>query len=296
MNSWRQVSEASASESAGLHSARAVHSSSPTVRVVFALIAALALAACPSSGERDTANSGGAEGSGSSVPSPAECSSDAQCLLAGPTCCSCPTFAVPAGDFSATACDGVSCPPATCPENVQAGCVAGRCQLTCAPVACATTCDHGYAADANGCLSCACAVADGCAADADCHDVGADCCGCALGGSDTAVADVAAHAAELGCPAEPQCPGNDTCDPEAAVRCIAARCFLLPAVDQTAPANRCGRPDLHPDPANPAATACPVGSDANNPAEICVINVLGAATAQGTGVCLGAGSAGGGSI
>ena len=256
---------------------------------MFGLLAALALAACPSSSALDSTKGDDdptGMGSGSGGAAPTECAVDAECVLAGSTCCACPTFAIPATDPGAEACGGVSCPPASCTNNVQPSCVSGRCQLTCRPLECDATCENGFAADATGCLTCACAPADGCAADADCHDVGADCCGCALGGSDTAVVDVAAHDAALGCPAAPQCPGTDTCDASAAVRCIASRCFLLSAADQAMPASPCGRPDLHPDPANPTATACPGGSAGGGPpAEVCVVNALAAASAQGTGIC-----------
>ncbi len=260
------------------------------MRVVFGLIAALALAACPSSSALDSTKGddnpiGGGGGSAGALP--AQCVVDAECILVGPTCCACPTFALPATDPVAAGCDGVSCPPATCTNNVEASCVSGTCELTCRPLACDATCENGFAVDATGCLTCTCAPADGCAVDTDCHDVGADCCGCALGGSDTAVVDVAAHAAELACPANPQCPGTDTCDASAAVRCIAARCFLLPAADQTVAMTQCGRPDLHPDPANPTSTACPgAGSDGGvGPVEVCVVNANAAASARGTGIC-----------
>ena len=237
------------------------------VSTAVALGASGGLAACPSTSA--TRALAGDDGSGALGTSP-DCASDSDCLLFGATCCACPSYALPVDDPSVLACEGVSCPVSTCPANVEASCVQRRCELTCAPLECDTACANGFALDANGCLTCECAVADGCGSDGDCHETGADCCGCALGGSDTAVVSPTAYQQGLGCSATPACPGDDTCDPTAAVTCIAARCFLLPAADQGVPSGACGRPEL---------AECPED-------DVCIVNSLAAATAQGIGVCL----------
>src|SRR5690606_34537172 len=98
-----------------------------------------------------------------------------------------------------------------CAESVTARCnEARRCELACKPLACeqiGAPCAYGYAADANGCLTCACAEPEpnGCVADVDCARTRADCCGCQQGGFDTAVlaAERASFDAMLMCPAAP---------------------------------------------------------------------------------------------
>jgi hypothetical protein len=237
-------------------------------------LAALALGGCPQSVRAGDS----LDGDGGVGAVPPECMTNNECVAVGTSCCACPSYAVSISDPTLSACDGVGCPMPQCDDNLQATCNQGHCELECKPLACAATCANGYALDASGCLSCACAAPEGCApgsggtttGDENCHAVGADCCGCALGGAETAVVDVRAHDAQLGCPPDPLCPGNNTCDPEAAVRCIADRCFLLPVADQTLPQSACGRPDL------PACSGN----------EVCTINALTSASAQGIGVCL----------
>lgn len=207
---------------------------------------------------------GGAPGLDDQEPPPvgglmAACEVDTDCVPAAATCCECPTFAIAADDPRVAVCDDVACEP-SCPDNVAAACVAGSCALVCQPLACNATCAAGFAVDSNGCLSCACAptpdAADACTDDVDCVRTRADCCGCTGGGADTAVAaaDQPAFDAGLMCPAAPQCPGVDTCDPAAAPRCVQGRCALLP----DAPAGACGRPDL---PACGAGAACTVNAN-----------------------------------
>ena len=113
----------------------------------------------------------------------------------------------------------------------------------------------------------------GCTTDTDCEEVEADCCGCALGGEDTAVlaSDAASAKSGLNCPATPVCPGNDTCQPGAAPACVQSRCELLTPADRTPPANECGLPSDKP---------C-------QGTEVCTINAIGPANARGVGVCLG---------
>jgi hypothetical protein len=236
----------------------------------------LALAGCPASLENDASQGGDGAGSGSGSGGagvPAECHVAADCAPAGPKCCDCPTHAVPKVDPSYKACANVECPMPACGSPMEADCQAGQCVLVCSAVACdmSVSCADGFATDANGCLTCGCAVPDGgeCAVDGDCARVRADCCGCMMGGNDTAVpaSQVAAWEAQLMCPPNPSCPAVNTCAPELAARCIAGTCTLVAGA---LPANACGRPDL---------PACPTG-------ELCTVNANDQATMQGVGVCL----------
>jgi hypothetical protein len=210
---------------------------------------------------------GGTGGNGSGGGINAECSINADCALAAAKCCDCPTFAVPLSDPAHSACEAVSCPANSCPANTRAACESGQCVLQCAPLACTLSCSGGYAIDPTGCLECACAeppAAPQCNADADCVRTRADCCGCTLGGKDTAVAstDQAAYDASLGCPADPACPGGDTCVAGTEPRCIEGLCELA-----------------MPTPANACTGTCPTGQS-------CVINADPSATMQGLGVCM----------
>lgn len=201
------------------------------------------------------------------------CELDNDCVAVAPTCCECPTFAVSAGDPVADACDRVTCPPKDeCPANFTAVCGEGsRCELVCAPLACEASqaCAEGFAMDANGCLTCECAVplANGCTEDDQCSRTRADCCGCARGGYDTAVltTDLGAFEAMLACRGEPLCPDVDTCTAEAPA-CVAGRCTLVTPV---LPPGACGRPDL---------PACAAGS-------VCVVNASDQANMHGVGLC-----------
>lgn len=224
----------------------------------------------------DGSGSGVGGGGGGAAP---ECVTASDCAARGANCCDCPTFAVLATDPGLAACGDVSCPMMDCPNDVAAACQAGQCVLACKPVTCTTSCASGFVADSNGCLTCACATAPGggsgngsgsgstCTADTDCVRTRADCCGCAHGGSDTAVlaSDQASFDASLMCSANPQCPSTDTCSPDLQPRCVAGTCQLAAAL----PPNACGRPDL---------PACPMG-------QTCTLNASDAATAQGVGVC-----------
>ena len=229
----------------------------------------LALAACQTASSPSTLDGvgtgGGGNGNGGGITS--ECSRDADCALAAAKCCDCPTFAVPLTDPAHTACETVSCPASSCPANTRAACDAGQCVLQCAPLACTLSCAGGYAIDPTGCLECTCATPPQqvqCAADTDCVRTRADCCGCTRGGEDTAVAaaDQAGFDASLGCPADPACPGGDTCAAGTEPRCIEGRCELA-----------------MPTPANACTGACPSGQS-------CVINADPSATMQGLGVCM----------
>lgn len=255
------------------------------MRLAFVLVLMCAAVGCTGGLDRSaigpgTNDNGGGAGSGSGTggagePAP-ECAVDSDCAPRGAQCCDCPTFAVPISDPGLASCASVMCPTQTCPDDVAAACRAGHCVLACKPVACSTSCAGGFATDADGCLTCACATAPGtggggptgCSQDSDCVRTRADCCGCLHGGSDTAVAaaDQASFDASLMCSASPQCPSTDTCAPDLQPRCVAGACQLAPAL----PPGACGRPDL---------PACPTG-------QTCTLNASDAATAQGVGVCM----------
>lgn len=203
------------------------------------------------------------------------CVLDEDCALAGPSCCACPTHAVPVGSAFADACDGVMCPsPATCSPLV-ARCSEGACVAACAPVTCDLSCAAGFVADAAGCLRCECAPTTGateCTLDSDCARAPADCCGCEHGGAETAVpvAQLGQHLDALMCAGDEACPGVSTCTAGTSARCQLGRCVLVgPTTDPGPLAGACGRPELPP---------CPVG-------QVCVINQAGGANPLGVGVC-----------
>lgn len=203
------------------------------------------------------------------------CSVDADCALAGPSCCACPTYALPVANGFTDACGGVECPmPSSCAPLV-ARCDQRTCVAVCAPVACDLVCAGGFAVDATGCLACACAGGQGgdeCRVDGDCARAPADCCGCDRGGLDTAVPAnrLADHLAGLMCAGTEACPGVSTCATGASASCQLGRCVLVaPATDPGPPPGVCGRPELPP---------CPAG-------QVCRINDSDAANPLGVGVC-----------
>jgi len=207
----------------------------------------------------------------------AECNRDDGCVAVGVKCCDCPSFAVPASDESHQACEDVMCSNKHCPRNVRAACDLGRCVLVCLAMECRQSCLFGFATDASGCLSCACAgpVVPECLDADDCVEVRADCCGCARGGRDTAVLrdDAEAFDAGLRCPAAPQCPPVNTCEPTKAPQCIRGRCAL--GASAALPADACGRFD--------------VGVCASD--EVCVVNGPNArVNEEGLGLCMPASS------
>jgi hypothetical protein len=189
----------------------------------------------------------------------------------------CPTFALPASSGWGGACSQTACDPQPSCAEVAPACDHGTCVLACAPVACDLSCAGGFAVDAAGCQMCACAEAGNappeCNVDGDCARVPADCCGCANGGTDTAIpaTDVAAHQAALMCPPQPACPGVDVCEPGVGAHCDAGHCTLgdPPTTGPQLPAGACGRADL---------PACPAGL-------VCRLNTSAAAEMAGVGVC-----------
>lgn len=213
-------------------------------------------------GGSDDGGAGGAAG---------ECIIDSDCVAAGARCCDCPTYAMPV-DPDNDICAGVTCPMPgpSCAQNLHAACVQNECELACDVVECDQQCSDGFAIDANGCATCSCfAVTDRtCTLSSDCAEVPADCCGCAFGGSDTAVptGDVESFEAGLDCPTSPSCPGVNTCEADQEPACVQGGC----ALEQPLPANACGRPDL---------PLCGAGT-------ICALNSDPAATAQGVGTCI----------
>ena len=240
-------------------------------RVLLAFVVAACTTAMPDatlsngSGDETGMGSGGADG-----PAP-QCSVDADCVLAAARCCDCPTFAMPV-DPADDICAGVTCPMPgpSCPANIHAACEQAQCALACDVVQCDQQCPDGFVIDSNGCATCACLQVTNrtCSASSDCAEVPADCCGCALGGSDTAVpsGQVASWQAGLDCPPSPSCPGVSTCDASDTPSCVQGACALAPPL----PATACGRSDLPP---------CGSGT-------ICTLNADAGATAQGVGVCV----------
>lgn len=249
----------------------------------------LVAAGCPTSAETAGA------GDDATDPDPGnagavECQVDEECTAAGESCCSCPTFAVPTASGWQDSCEDVTCePPTGC--AAEAVCEAGACVLACVELACEpdASCDGGFARDAAGCLSCDCApaadpAADQCAVDADCVQVAADCCGCAEGGTDTAVpaSEATGFTDSLGCDGSTSCPGVDVCDPSAEPRCLAGTCQLVAAPG--------GGGDLPPDGGlggeepqlcgTPELAPCPAG-------QRCVVNDpdVPDASEMGVGVC-----------
>jgi hypothetical protein len=240
-----------------------------------AVLAILLAAACTqSSADKLTNGTGmGSNGNGTGgADAPAQCATDNDCALAAARCCDCPTFAMMV-DPATNICAGVTCPMPginSCPTNIHAACVQTQCELACNVVQCDQQCPDGFAIDSNGCTTCSCAAVTSrsCTTGSDCSEVPADCCGCALGGSDTAVpsSQVASWETGLDCPPSPSCPGVSTCDTSETPACVQGACALAPPL----PANACGRPDL---------AACGSGM-------ICALNADPQATAQGVGVCV----------
>jgi hypothetical protein len=253
-----------------------------------ALASLLLLSACTGvSGDRASAEGGGDDdgddsGGGLGSPDATECQLAADCVAAASTCCECPAFAVASSSGYEEACSEVNCDlPADC-AAVEPACNAGRCELICSPLVTELVCDEGFAHDDFGCLLEACAPgpsgeAGECDIHSDCVQVPADCCGCARGGSDTAVpADqVDPHLEGLDCPEQPYCPDVDVCEPDAEARCVLGECQLVagrpPDDGSGAPSVPCGIADSSP---------CPDG-------QVCVLNHPDAsdATQMGAGSC-----------
>jgi Antistasin family len=236
-----------------------------------ALLLLVALAGCSSSFN----DAGPLNGDDDYGAMQAQCAVASDCIAAAAKCCDCPTYAAPRNDPAVNACGGVTCPSGpACPMNVAPSCsTEHKCVLACVAMACSNTCEDGFVVDANGCLSCECAQVESrdCLADASCAEAPADCCGCARGGADTSVpADqLATYEAELGCPSNPACPGNSSCDASEAPSCVQGACALVPAL----PPNACGRSDL---------PACTTGF-------VCSVNVGGGdnpANDHRVGVCI----------
>jgi hypothetical protein len=252
-------------------------SSRVVMRLLPLLFASALVAACGGSdvGNIDSlgGDGGGGEGGGSAEggTNGGECMIDSDCMPAAARCCDCPTFATPS-DPDQNICAGVTCPMPgpTCSPNIHAACNQGFCVLACNVTECDMSCADGFALDANGCVTCSCyANADPtCTASTDCAEVPADCCGCALGGTDTAVptSNVSSYEAGLDCPTDPSCPGVSTCQTDLMPTCVQGACALQPAL----PSDACGRPDL---------PGCGSG-------EICALNSDPLASAQGVGACI----------
>jgi len=265
-----------------------IHPGIVRLAVSLSLAVFLASAGCSSSsgedlasedGDRDEGDDSGGGGAGN--PEGLECQLASDCVPAGSTCCDCPAFAVSAASGYEEACADVACdPPPTGCALTEPACNAGRCELICSPVVTDMVCAAGFARDDFGCLLDTCAGPDGgspeCGGDEDCVQVPADCCGCELGGSDTAVPAGSESDYEdgLACPPDPACPGVDVCDPASEPRCIGGTCRLsVPPSepgDET-PSILCGTAETPP---------CRDG-------QVCVLNHpdAGDATQQSAGSC-----------
>jgi Antistasin family len=250
---------------------------------IFAALLALTLAGC-----FGTFASEGA--AGDDLDPAGMCVVDQDCILAGPSCCDCPTYATSIDSGWLDTCASVDCarpggttpgglPPAECPALI-ARCDQGACVAECAPTVCPETCDAGFATDQSGCLTCACAPTNtpaSCLVDLDCVEVPADCCGCERGGSDVAVpvADADRFISGLGCPADQSavpCPDVSTCDPTLVPTCVQGQCMLATpgSTQPVPPPGACGSANLPP---------CPTG-------QLCVVNSDPGANPLGLGICV----------
>ncbi len=247
------------------------------------------------SGDGDGGDGAPSDDGGQASDGDYACSIPEECVAVSSTCCGCPDFAARADSDYAAACDEVECEePDGCPQVI-ATCVDSLCAIVCKPIATTKVCENGFAPDALGCLQDLCRTDPpdplvACEQDTDCVQVPADCCGCELGGADTAVnvGQVDAHAESLQCRRDPACPGLDVCDAEQVPRCFAGACTLASSDggggtddggddgsdgdDGAAESEQlCGAPELPP---------CPAG-------QVCVLNHqdAGDATHIGVGTC-----------
>lgn len=290
----------------------------PAARAAALLIAALLIAAhilaCggdgtdAGSGSDDSAGGGGdgdgdatGDGAGDGLGDDGAPSSDGdylcsfaeECVVVSSTCCGCPDFAARGDSDYASACEDVECGElGDCPKVVPA-CIDSLCALVCEPIVASLVCENGFARDSLGCLLDVCRTDPpdpvvACEEDTDCIQVSADCCGCELGGADTAVNvdQVDAFVESLECRRDPACPGLDVCDAAQAPRCFAGSCVLASddagGTDDGAdddgsgdgpPESQvlCGAPEFPP---------CPTG-------QVCVLNYQDGedATRIGVGTC-----------
>jgi hypothetical protein len=246
-----------------------LHSVCPMRAFVLAYL--VVAAACSTNAADALYNGDDGGGSGGEGGPPGECQLDSQCYPAAARCCDCPTYAMPES-AGIDLCAGVTCPMPgpVCSTSVHVACVNEMCQLACDVTECDLECPDGFATDASGCVACACyqVASRECMLSTECAETPADCCGCALGGTDTAVvaSDVDNYEASLDCPPNPECPGVSTCQADLSPQCVQGACALQPAL----PENACGRPDL---------PLCGMGM-------VCAVNSDPLASAQGVGVCI----------
>jgi hypothetical protein len=216
-------------------------------------LALVALLAACTSIEAESLGDGDNDGLDPGAPG---CAIDSDCVPTSSSCCGCPTFAVPAGSVE---CGSIDCPGTLDCAPTEAFCDAGACRLRCVETEVTRVCDAGFEVDAAGCAVDQCAaVAPECEVDCDCALAPADCCGCELGGADTAVpaAELDDHLASLECADESFCPGIDACDETATPSCLGGTCRLVsgPGLDEAI--SGCGSAD---------APSCPEGA-------VCVVN------------------------
>jgi len=187
-----------------------------------------------------------------------QCSIDIDCTLVASSCCGCPTFAAPVG-FGGS-CDDVECPEVVDCAEALAVCDVGQCTLVCSPVETTQVCDGGFVVDEAGCTldMCEAPLAPECELNGDCVVEPADCCGCDLGGNDTAVplAGLGEHRASLMCDGNVSCPGVSTCDESGRAECLGGRCRYLTGSETDEGPALCGTTET---------PTCPAG-------EVCVLN------------------------
>jgi hypothetical protein len=216
------------------------------------ILALSVLAGCPA-GQAESLDG---DGDGDSDPAEAACQVDDDCVAASTACCACPTFATSragGGDCGTVECPALECAPTA------AFCDTGVCRLRCVEVEITQVCAQGFEVDAAGCAVDRCAAGPPvCEVDSDCARVAADCCGCELGGSDTAVpaAEVGAHLDGLDCADDVFCPGVNSCDEAETPRCLGGTCRLVRGPGLDDPLAVCGTPE---------SPSCPDG-------QICVVN------------------------
>jgi hypothetical protein len=290
-----------------VNSSRAIHPRSLPAFAALVPLALLAIAAvgCPSSNdELDGAGGGDDDGSGdgdgdgaggddsTGEPGANQCFGPDECIAVSSTCCECPSFAIPGDSSYDDGCDQIECEEKLDCPAVEAACIDEQCQLICTPVPATEVCANGFERDSFGCLVNACRSTPpseffACAGDAECVQVPADCCGCELGGEDTAVRfdQVDAYRDSLGCEPKPSCPFVPACDPSLVPLCIAQTCTLGPPRDgggddggddgdgdgSSGEGQFCGVPEY---------PSCPKGQE-------CILNHpdAGDATRMGVGTC-----------
>lgn len=231
----------------------------------------VAVAACGTSANESVDGADAPPMDGNFPSEPATCSVDSDCLPAASTCCECPSFSVTASDPFGDGCGEVNCEglrEENCSLLVDPVCVQGQCELACRPLILEADeiCELGFERDEFGCATKTCATSGTdpgnteCTVDTDCVQVAADCCGCEMGGADTAVpaGEATSFQAGLGCTGGEVCPGVFVCDADVIPQCLGGACVLAALAPDMGPGapTPCGLSELSP---------CPAG-------QVCVLN------------------------